>query len=279
MSTMDGGNLVPISRPTTVSVKVDPTLKECESDGFGVGSSNMSNIMDLTFSSSSRISVCSESWIASFYARKVSMSDHRLRIVFLQLQTQEVGSWPPQIRVRVDATVGHWNYIHTTYVGLILSPLNELQKALESDDAQPVFKPQKTIAFSAQPIILAFACNETRFLVGLAQGEVLLYDVDKLFSPGSDDAPLHALRTSNSPARQIVPNPSSDPALADYIAIVRFDGNVEVVNMQFQSQGGWTAREHDALPVAGMSGLLYTLFILTIYQHPGHRKANSLQLA
>ncbi|SJL00034.1 uncharacterized protein ARMOST_03346 [Armillaria ostoyae] len=212
---MDGGNLTPISRPTTVSVKVDPTLKECESDGFGFPNFRLLRKLD-------RIVLCTESL--------------------------NVGS-PFAYRLFAIANTRGW-FVAATNTGLILSPLDELQKALESDDAQPDFKPQKTIAFSAQPIILAFACNETRFLVGLAQGEVLLYDVDKLFSPGSDDAPLHALRTSNSPTRQIVPNPSSDPALADYIAIVRFDGNVEVVNMQFQSQGGWTAREHDALPVA-----------------------------
>ncbi|KAK0495369.1 hypothetical protein EDD18DRAFT_1171899 [Armillaria luteobubalina] len=212
---MDGGNLTPISRPTTVSVKVDPTLKECESDGFGFPNFRLLRKLD-------RVVLCTENL--------------------------NVGS-PFAYRLFAIANTKGW-FVAATNTGLILSPLSELQKALESDDAQPVFKPQKTIAFSAQPITLAFACNETRFLVGLAHGEVLLYDVDKLFSPGSDDAPLHALRTSNSPARQIVPNPSNDPALADCIAIVRFDGNVEVVNTQFQSQGGWTAREHDALPVA-----------------------------
>ncbi|KAK0469922.1 uncharacterized protein EV420DRAFT_77584 [Desarmillaria tabescens] len=212
---MDGGNLTPISRPTTVSVKVDPTLKECESDGFGFPTFRQLRKLD-------RVVLCAENL--------------------------DVGS-PFAYRLLAIANTRGW-FAAATNTGIILSPLNELQKSLESDDTQPVFKPQKTIALSAQPVTLAFACNETRFLVGLAQGEVLLYDVDKLCSPGSDDSPLHALRTSNSPARQIVPNPSSDPTLAEYIAIVRFDGNIEVVNSQFQSQGGWTAREHEALPVA-----------------------------
>lgn len=207
--------MTPISRPTIVSVKVDSTVKECNSDGFSFPTFRQLRKLD-------RVVLCAENL--------------------------NVGS-PFAYRLLAIANTKGW-FAAATNTGLILSPLNELQKTLESDDAQPLFKAQKTIGLPAQPIILAFACNETRFLVGLAQGEVLLYDVDKLCSPGSDDAPLHALRTSNSPARQIVPNPSSDPALADYIAIVRFDGIVEVVNMQFQSQGGWTAREHDALPVA-----------------------------
>ncbi|PBK89584.1 hypothetical protein ARMGADRAFT_1113525 [Armillaria gallica] len=55
-----------------------------------------------------------------------------------------------------------------------------------------------------------------------AQGEVLLYDVDKLCSPGSDDTPLHALRT-NSRCVKSFRTPTIVPRLGDILAYTLSD--------------------------------------------------------
>ena len=136
--------------------------------------------------------------------------------------------------------------------GIICSPLKDLQDALESDDeTKPTFSPKRTVALPAQPIILAFSPSESRLVLGLLDGSICFFATSQLFSTSGDVSPVQVLSHSSSPPRQIVANPSNDADLQDMFAIVRADGNVEIVDNGFQLQGGWTARELDAVVVAG----------------------------
>lgn len=100
---------------------------------------------------------------------------------------------------------------------------------------------------------------DTRFVVGLTQGPVLVYDTSRLFTPGSDEiAPLYSFpSTTSSAPRLIFPNPGDIP---DLVAILRdADGNsssqlVEILDVQkMESVGGWRGGDSpDAKPTSCM---------------------------
>ncbi|TFY82778.1 hypothetical protein EWM64_g1239, partial [Hericium alpestre] len=128
---------------------------------------------------------------------------------------------------------------------LILSPISDLRSQLMDGNTE-LFQPQRTVHFpGVVPHYVTFACNETRIVVSLVQGPVLVYDACVLCMPGSTDvAPLHSFpSTTATSARQICPNPGDIPEL---VAILReADGKaesqlVEVINvMSMQSVAGW----------------------------------------
>jgi nucleoporin NUP159 len=65
--------------------------------------------------------------------------------------------------------------------------------------------------------------------------------------------PLHVLQTESSvPVRQILPNPSGEPNLAQLVAVLHADGKVQILNVQMVSQCGWAAKDLDSTPVSGM---------------------------
>ncbi|KAF7967280.1 hypothetical protein HWV62_34989 [Athelia sp. TMB] len=146
-------------------------------------------------------------------------------------------------------------------ISLIFSPLADLRAALSAatpDNAETVFAPKRSLSFApATPNILAFASAETRLVVGLVQGPVLVFDTARLFSSGSDEIPpLHSFpSTSSSPPRQILPNPGEIP---DLVAILRDDGGstgtqlVEIIDVQkLESVGGWRSGNNpDAKPTS-----------------------------
>lgn len=140
---------------------------------------------------------------------------------------------------------------------IIFSPLHELRAAFKAakDDDEDVFRPQRAISFSlGNPNIIVFAYNETRLIVGFEHGQILVYDTTRLFSAGSDDVtPLHMFHTQSSmPARQILPNPSSEPNLVELMVVLTADGKVQILNVQMESYGGWVAEDLDSSPVSGM---------------------------
>ncbi|KIK81178.1 hypothetical protein PAXRUDRAFT_833034 [Paxillus rubicundulus Ve08.2h10] len=133
---------------------------------------------------------------------------------------------------------------------LILSPLPDLRSAFASasaDDDGP-YQPKRRIPINGTtPMFLTFACNDTRVLLGLADGFILVYDSDQLISSGGGlVSPTHSFTASPSTVLlSIQPNPGDIPEL---VAILRDCTNspgslaVELLDVQkFVSSGGWMA--------------------------------------
>jgi len=121
-----------------------------------------------------------------------------------------------------------------------------------------VFIPQRTLALApATPNIIVFASADTRLVVGLTQGPVLVFDTARLFTPGSEEiTQLHSFpSTTSSAPLQILPNPGDMP---DLVAVLRDgDGNpgtqlVEIVDVEkLDSVGGWrSGNSPDATPTS-----------------------------
>ncbi|KAG2364542.1 hypothetical protein BDR07DRAFT_1401153 [Suillus spraguei] len=70
---------------------------------------------------------------------------------------------------------------------LVLSPLSDLRSAFatakETDD-QPYNFQRNVSLGAATPNIIVFACNDSRLVIGLAEGSVMVYATEHLFSPG-----------------------------------------------------------------------------------------------
>ncbi|KAH9178382.1 hypothetical protein EDB89DRAFT_2239616 [Lactarius sanguifluus] len=139
-----------------------------------------------------------------------------------------------------------------TGLALVSSPLADLRSQLSSQDVNSdnIFQPQRTIPFSSvSPNYLVFACNDTRLVVGLTQGLVIVFDASAICSTGTNEVtPLH---TSSQPTptptavRQMCANPGDVPEL---VALLReSDGRpdsqlVEVINVStLQSVAGWSS--------------------------------------
>ncbi|KAH9029881.1 hypothetical protein EDB85DRAFT_1965294 [Lactarius pseudohatsudake] len=140
----------------------------------------------------------------------------------------------------------------STGLALVSSPLADLRSQLSSQDVNSdnTFHPQRTIPFSSvSPNYLVFACNDTRLVVGLTQGLVIVFDASAICSTGTNEVtPLHTfLPTTPTPTavRQMYANPGDIP---DLVAILREpDGTpdsqlVEVINVStLQSVAGWSS--------------------------------------
>ncbi|KIJ66805.1 hypothetical protein HYDPIDRAFT_186428 [Hydnomerulius pinastri MD-312] len=133
---------------------------------------------------------------------------------------------------------------------LILSPLSDLRSAFASasaDDDRP-YQPQRRLQLGgAIPIIVMFACNDTRIMLGLADGSIIVYASDHLLSSGDGPVnPLHAFPASSSTTLLSVhPNPGDIPEL---VAVLRDCSNspgsltVELLDVQkLMPSGGWMA--------------------------------------
>jgi nucleoporin NUP159 len=144
---------------------------------------------------------------------------------------------------------------------LIFSPLPDLRLALSNatpENAEKVFTPQRTLSIApATPNIIVFASADTRLVVGLIQGPVLVFDTTSLFTAGLNEiSPLHSFpSTTFSAPRQILSNPGDMP---DLVAVLR-DGNskpgsqlVEIVDVRrLESVGGWrSGNSPDATPTS-----------------------------
>jgi nucleoporin NUP159 len=136
----------------------------------------------------------------------------------------------------------------------VLSPLSQLRNSVkEASGDETFFQPQRTLSFpSSEPNIITFACNETKFIVGFKSGQIVAYDTASIFSQGSNEiTPSNILQKSSSPPTGIQANPSNDPALADYIAVVRKDGAVELLNTKLELLGAWGPGDASSTPVFG----------------------------
>ncbi|KAF8260198.1 hypothetical protein EI94DRAFT_1897679 [Lactarius quietus] len=113
------------------------------------------------------------------------------------------------------------------------------------------FKPRRSIPFSSvTPNYLIFTCNDTRLVVSLTQGPVIVFDASAICSTGTNEVtPLHTfLLTTRTPTavRQMYTNPGDIPEL---VALLRKpDGNlesqlIEVINVStLQSLARWSSR-------------------------------------
>lgn len=126
------------------------------------------------------------------------------------------------------------------------------------EHAETAFSPQRTLSLApATPNIITFAKDDTRLVIGLIQGPVIVFDTARLFTPGTDEiAPLHSFSSTTSSApRQILPNPGDLPNLV--LVLRESDGNpssqlVEILDVQkMESVGGWRSGDApNAIPTA-----------------------------
>ncbi|KAH7884575.1 hypothetical protein F5I97DRAFT_1473825 [Phlebopus sp. FC_14] len=133
---------------------------------------------------------------------------------------------------------------------LTLSPLADLRSALESatsHDDQP-YQPQRRVPVgSSTPTYVAFACNDTRLLLGLLDGSIFVYSTEHLFLSGDGFTnPMHTFPTTPSTILlSIQPNPVDIPEL---VAVLRDCAKspgslaVEILDVEkLTSAGGWVA--------------------------------------
>ncbi|KAI9449464.1 hypothetical protein F5148DRAFT_1340758 [Russula earlei] len=135
---------------------------------------------------------------------------------------------------------------------LAASPLMDLCSHLSSLDVKSdnAFKPQRKIPFSSvSPNYLLFSLNDTRLVVGLIQGPVIVFDASAICSPGDNQVtPLHTFLPT-MPAwttiHQMYANPGDIPEL---VALLwEPDGSpdsqlVQVINVStMQSIAGWSS--------------------------------------
>lgn len=146
--------------------------------------------------------------------------------------------------------------IITGYSELFLSPLNDLRSssksAKEGNDNEFAF--QRTIALpQGKPNIITFAYQDSRLVVGLEEGLVLVYNAESLFTPGQEQVqPAHTRQLQSSALQQIAANPGTEPNLVDRFAVVGNDF-VQLFDSQLEPHGGWSASDPSTIPAAGAS--------------------------
>lgn len=135
----------------------------------------------------------------------------------------------------------------------MFSTLEDLRLAftVAKEDTEALFSPKRILPITLANVnIVAFASSDTRLVVGLENGSVAIYDTALLFTAGTDEvSPLKVIQLQSS-LRQILPNPGTDPNLSDLLAIVG-DGKVLLLNMDLETQGGWSASDLMTQPISG----------------------------
>ncbi|EMD33399.1 hypothetical protein CERSUDRAFT_118001 [Gelatoporia subvermispora B] len=105
--------------------------------------------------------------------------------------------------------------------GIVFAPLSALRTAFVSasaDNSDTVFHGRRTLQLPAAPMSVQFACNETRVVVGLVQGAILVYDLQAILAKGTaEPSPIHTF-SGSTPIREIIPNPGDIPEL---VAVLR----------------------------------------------------------
>ncbi|RDB29456.1 hypothetical protein Hypma_014815 [Hypsizygus marmoreus] len=215
-------DFTPLVRPQQSQVTIDPTAKECPSDGFNWPTYRLLN-------KQGRVN------LSAGPLNPTPTTPYRL---FAAANTK---GWFAAAATRDGASFS-----------LIFSPLSSLRTAFKTTPAP--LPPKRTIPLESQkPNILALACNDTYLLVALEAGQLLVYDTGALFTPGPDTdniTPVHMLAGGGALIRQVVPNPGAEVGLRDLVAVVREDGTVALYNMKLELQGGWAASDQASTPVA-----------------------------
>ncbi|KAF9048549.1 hypothetical protein BJ165DRAFT_1460486 [Panaeolus papilionaceus] len=212
---------IPLSRPLQSQVSINPTPQEPQSDGF-----NYPTIRLLNKQFRAKLS---ESWTpdTSITFNLFTVANHK--------------GWFAALRIT-----------NGSQFELALSPLEELRSASidATSNTSALFSPKRLVPLPAKPNIVTFAESDSRLIVAFEQGSVAVYDSATLCSPGSGDVqPLYNNQAQNSPFRQILPNPGSEPGLSDLVAVVG-DAKVHLWNTRLESQGGWAASDLMSQPIA-----------------------------
>ncbi|KAL0063673.1 hypothetical protein AAF712_009365 [Marasmius tenuissimus] len=211
----------PLSRPANPQVKVDPNPQECLAEGLNYPTFRLLN-------KKSRVTL-SPNYLSAdpaFTYQNFAVANKKGWFAAIQ----NAGSF-----------------------GIILSPLSQLRTSIKDCSGDEThLQPQRVLSFSNnEPNIVAFACNDSRLIVGFKSGQIVSYDTATICTQGTNEiTPLNFLQQSTSPPIQIQPNHSSDPALADLVAVVRKDGNVELLNTTLERQHGWNPGDASSTPVA-----------------------------
>jgi nucleoporin NUP159 len=132
---------------------------------------------------------------------------------------------------------------------LLFSPLHDLRLAFRSTNSP--FTPKRTLTLSPglSPTVIAFASADSKLVVAFDAGQLAIYDTSSLLTPGDENVqPLHFLETHAGPLRQIAPNPGTE---LDFLAVVRGDGSVQLLNTNLESKGGWIGSDMESTPLAG----------------------------
>ncbi|KAF7424308.1 hypothetical protein PC9H_009615 [Pleurotus ostreatus] len=163
----------------------------------------------------------------------------------------ELDSQPPRQLLAVSNSRG-WFAVIIKKEGSFGSVALQTAAVAGADSA---FTPSNTIPIeSASPCTLTFASNDTRLLLGLASGEILVYDTSHLLTGAQTQAkPIHSFQHAvGSSIGQVAANPStSDATLGSLVAVVSRNGRVFVLNVQtFASEGGWMGTDEAFQPTA-----------------------------
>ncbi|KDR78946.1 hypothetical protein GALMADRAFT_1281525 [Galerina marginata CBS 339.88] len=214
-------DFTPLTRPLQSQVTIDAVAKECPSEGFNYPTFRQLNKKARVYLSTSINPQPSTSYCLFSVANS--------RGWFVAVKSASSGS------------------------ELVFSPLDDLRSAFASakEDDETLFTPKRVQSIPTKANIVKFACGDTRLLVGLEDGSVVVYDTSSLFTPGTNDVqPLGRFQVQSMPIRQILPNPGTEPGLSDIFAVVG-DGKVQLLNMRLESQGGWAATDLMTQPIAG----------------------------
>ncbi|KAF5370453.1 hypothetical protein D9615_009738 [Tricholomella constricta] len=204
--------------PQPAQVTIDPTAKECLSEGFNYPTFRLINKQERVKLSSKAI----EPEATTFYNL---------------LAIANAKGWFVAATVQADGSYA-----------LIFSPLADLRaafKAAKGNDG--TFMPKRILSLhSAKPSFITLAFNDTRLLVCVGRGELLVFDTATLFSAGNDAVvPINKLPSDSGPIRHIVPNPGTEPNLVDLVAVVNSNKTVVLYNTKLEIQGGWIASSPD----------------------------------
>lgn len=135
-------------------------------------------------------------------------------------------------------------------LALVLSSLADLRSAFAnaSETDERTYVPQRKVYLGAvTPKIIVFACNDSRLVVGLTEGSVMVYATEHLFSPGQGSVnTLFSLpAVSSAFIISISPNPGDLPELVAILRDSQGGSNtlaVELLDVQkLASVGGWVA--------------------------------------
>ena len=162
------------------------------------------------------------------------------------------GNHQVKYRTRYVYNIEILAFLNAPIQALVSSPLSDLRSHLSSQDpnSDNAFQPQRKIPFAnVTPNYLLFALNDTRLVVGLTHGPVIVFEASAICSPGDNEVtPLNTfLPTTPTPTavRQMYANPGDIPEL---VAILREpDGTpnsqlVQVINVStMQSVAGWSS--------------------------------------
>ncbi|KAI0701221.1 hypothetical protein BC835DRAFT_1411616 [Cytidiella melzeri] len=185
---------------------------------------------------------------ADFLALRLLNKQARVRLSDVPLQLESLPSRP--VLFAAASQAGFFAAISRSSTGahnIIFASLTSLRTAFttSSSEGDIPFTPIRTVPISTPANAIHFASNESKLVVGLTSGSILVYDVRTLASQSSEEvSPSHVFPPSNGSApREIAANPADLP---DLVAVLYEPGpsgqRVDLLDIQnSQTVGAWTS--------------------------------------